>query len=243
MHVNVSGRSALLFNKLIDWLIDTSVLSFILIHPNIWPQIHQRHRQTDRTDRHTTVPQHRANRFTNGRPKNNVILPVAMARSFSDDNTIRYVLPVCGWRHFCPQWPYGARLIGHILIVTQQGGDRSGAKCDVYYERCVRRVVAIPLHHVFETTSPFIDARVSATPRCRLKSNKPPFEQTEGRLYLPLSRYTAALSIFLPTWPDWNASIPHLRLKFAAGATLSYINWMKVRVDRYVRDKVALKCA
>jgi len=103
MHVNVSGRSALLFNKLIDWLIATSVLSFILIHPKIWPQYtNVTDRQTDRTDRQTTVRQHRANRFTNGRSKNDVMLPAAVARSFSDDNTIRYVLPVCGWRHFCP---------------------------------------------------------------------------------------------------------------------------------------------
>jgi len=31
--------------------------------------IHQRHRQTDRQDRQTTDREHRANRFTNGRPK------------------------------------------------------------------------------------------------------------------------------------------------------------------------------
>ena len=48
--------------------------SFILIHPTVWPQyINVTDRQTgqDRRgqDRQTTVRQHRANRFTNGRPK------------------------------------------------------------------------------------------------------------------------------------------------------------------------------
>jgi len=37
--------------------------SFILIYPTVWPQYTN---VTDRTDR-TTVRQHRANRFTNGR--------------------------------------------------------------------------------------------------------------------------------------------------------------------------------
>jgi len=48
----------------------TCVPSFILIHPTIWPQytnVTDRQDRTDRTDR--TVWQHRANCFTNGRPK------------------------------------------------------------------------------------------------------------------------------------------------------------------------------
>ena len=44
----------------------TSMPSFILIHPTVWPQYTN---VTDRTDRQTTVGQHRENRFTNGRPK------------------------------------------------------------------------------------------------------------------------------------------------------------------------------
>jgi len=44
----------------------TCVPSFILIHPTVWPQCTN---VTDRTDRQTTDRQHRANLFTNGRPK------------------------------------------------------------------------------------------------------------------------------------------------------------------------------
>jgi len=43
----------------------TCMPSFILIHPTNWPQYTN---VIDRTDR-TTVRHHRANRFTNGRPK------------------------------------------------------------------------------------------------------------------------------------------------------------------------------
>ena len=47
--------------------------SFILIHPTVWPHytnVTDRQRgQTDRQTDKTTDRQHRANRFTNGRPK------------------------------------------------------------------------------------------------------------------------------------------------------------------------------
>jgi len=43
----------------------TCMPSFILIHPTVWPQYTK---VTDRTGQ-TMVRQHRANRFTNGRPK------------------------------------------------------------------------------------------------------------------------------------------------------------------------------
>jgi len=42
-----------------------SLPSGILIHATVWPQYTN---VTDTTDRQTTVRQHRANRFTNGRP-------------------------------------------------------------------------------------------------------------------------------------------------------------------------------
>jgi len=42
--------------------------SFILIHPALWPQYTNVRDRTEGTDR-TTVPQHGANRFINGRPK------------------------------------------------------------------------------------------------------------------------------------------------------------------------------
>ena len=44
----------------------TSMPSFILIDPTIWPQYTN---ATDRTDRQTMVPWHRVNRFTNGHSK------------------------------------------------------------------------------------------------------------------------------------------------------------------------------
>jgi len=47
-----------------------STTSFILIHPTVWPQYTNVTDRTDRQDR-TTVRYHRANRFTNGRPKTN----------------------------------------------------------------------------------------------------------------------------------------------------------------------------
>jgi len=49
----------------------TSVPSFILIHPTVWPQYtNVTDRQTDRQTGQTTVLYHRANRFGNGRSKN-----------------------------------------------------------------------------------------------------------------------------------------------------------------------------
>jgi len=50
----------------------TSVLSFILIHLTVWPQytnVTDRQTGQNRQDRQTTDRYHRANRFTNGRPK------------------------------------------------------------------------------------------------------------------------------------------------------------------------------
>jgi len=52
----------------------TGMPSFTLIHPIIWPQytnVTDRHARRDRTDR-TTDRLHRANRFTNCRPKSHV---------------------------------------------------------------------------------------------------------------------------------------------------------------------------
>ena len=46
--------------------------SFILIHPTIWPQytnVTDRTGEDRQTDRQTTDREHRANGFTNGRPK------------------------------------------------------------------------------------------------------------------------------------------------------------------------------
>ena len=43
--------------------------NFRLDPSNRLATVHERHRQTDRTDRQTTDRWHRANRFTNGRPK------------------------------------------------------------------------------------------------------------------------------------------------------------------------------
>jgi len=53
---NVAGTEAYLHAK------------FHLIYPTVWPQY------TNVTDRQTKVPYYRANRFTNGRPKNSAFV-------------------------------------------------------------------------------------------------------------------------------------------------------------------------
>jgi len=50
-------------------------VKFHLDPSNRFTTIHQRYRQTDRTDRQTTDRKHRANRFTNGRPKTVIFHP------------------------------------------------------------------------------------------------------------------------------------------------------------------------
>ena len=67
--VPLLGGAGSLCNTMWPWPRPTSVPSFILIHPTVWPQYTN---VTDRTDKQTTDRYHRANRFTNGRPQTSI---------------------------------------------------------------------------------------------------------------------------------------------------------------------------
>jgi len=70
--------------------------------------------------------------------------------SYTDGVVICYVLPLCGWRRVCTQWPGKMTRKGHILKVTQQGAARiwhgsvqtnwpsngPGTKSDIYDLPC-----------------------------------------------------------------------------------------------------------
>jgi len=80
---------------------------FYLDPSNRLATVHERHRQRDRTDRQTTDRYHRANRFTNGRPKimqepqqltNLCRCPVVRISISEDNDNVRHVATVASLR-------------------------------------------------------------------------------------------------------------------------------------------------